>query len=128
MEFWKREYKCPITEEDRLWVEDAMLSLMEMFGADYLKAKDTILPTKDFFDYDFKGESEDAQFVLKRLYELMDIDDWEISLRIKALPVTSFDVKGSPSGGISTSWKGASGTYQDKGFGTMRDLKDIPPK
>jgi hypothetical protein len=122
--FWNKKYQCPIIEEDRLWVEEAMLMLMDMFGTEYLEAKQTILPTKDHFNYDFKGDGGDARFVLNRLYEVMDIDGSDISLYVDYLPKTSYEVNGNSSGGISTSWKGASGTYLDTG--SIKEIRIEP--
>src|ERR1700761_600536 len=111
--FWKKKHQCPITEEDRLWVEESMMMLIDMFGIEYLEAKQTILPTKDHFNYAFKGDGDDARFVLNRLYEIMDINGSDINVYIEHLPASSYEVNGNASGGISTSWKGASGIYQE---------------
>jgi hypothetical protein len=122
--FWSTKYECPITQEDRVWVEEAMLMLADIFGGAYLQAKKTIVPTKDHFNYDFKGDDGDARFVLDRLYELMDIDGSDINLYVEHLPISSYELNGNASGGVSTSWRGASGTYQDNG--SVKEIRIEP--
>lgn len=122
--FWKKEYKCPITEEDRLWVEESMMMLIDMFGMEYLETKQTILPTKDHFNHDFKGDVDDARFVINRLYQIMDINGSDIAVYVEHLPKSSYEVNGNASGGISASWKGASGTYRD--MGSVKEIRIEP--
>ncbi len=122
--FWSKKHECPIVEEDRVWLEESMLMLMDMFGIEYLIAKQTILPTKDHFNYDFKGDSADVTFILARLYDLMDINGSDIDVYVEHIPKTSYEVNGSPSGGISSSWQGAAGTYRDNG--SVKEIRIEP--
>lgn len=63
--FWKRKAKCPITLDDKEWLE----TQLKWIDENILKLKDqkTILPTKEYFDWEFKGEEEDALYVLKKI-------------------------------------------------------------
>lgn len=76
--FWKKKPSCPITIEDKEWVEGALDWIeKELF---VLTNKETILPTKKYFDRDFTGIEEDAYFVLKQLFTYFDVDTSEIKL------------------------------------------------
>ena len=76
--FWKRKPKCPITKEDKEWLEDHLNWLDK--NVINLKKQDTILPTKRFFDWEFKGEEKDAEFILKKVGEYCNVNTESINL------------------------------------------------
>ena len=76
--FWKRKQKCPINLEDKDWI----VKHLNWIDKSIVKIENqpTILPTKKFFDGEFKGEEQDAEFVLKRIGEYCKIDIDNINL------------------------------------------------
>ena len=66
--------------EDQQRVEEAFLWFEAQYGKDYLKNIPIIEPTKSFFDHDFKGVEEDAEFALDKICQYMDIKGVAIEL------------------------------------------------
>lgn len=69
-----------VTEEDRIWIEEAFIWFEEQYGRDFLKSVEIIEPTKKYFNHSFSGKQEDAEFVLDRLCEIMQIKNAKIEL------------------------------------------------
>ena len=115
--FWKKKPKLPITPEDQIWVEESLTFLKESFGKERLLVVKTAEPTKEFFNRDFDHSEADAEFVLSRCLELMDIAKDKVELEFYSeenhyledgtLLSTSADIHGRS--------QGAAGTYQKKG-------------
>ncbi len=81
--FWNKKDKLPVTQEDKEWIEDSLLTLKQIFTeADYYKNIETILPTKRFYDKDFTGSEEDAQFIFEQTKIYMDIEHDGIKLKL----------------------------------------------
>lgn len=76
--FWKKKKKCPITIDDKNWIESRLNWIDENIIS--LNDQSTVLPTKDFFDVDFKGEEKDAIFIMKQLGEHYRINIEKIKL------------------------------------------------
>ena len=115
--FWKKKPKLPITPEDQIWVEESLSFLKESLGEDCLLAVETVTPTKTFFNRDFDGSEEDAQFILGRCQELMDIPKGKVSLDFYSEEAHYLDdgTLLSSSADIMGRSKGAAGTYQKSG-------------
>ena len=45
--FWNRKKKLPITEEDRIWVDEDLNWLRTEFGKEHFQEIRTITPTKE---------------------------------------------------------------------------------
>lgn len=71
---------CPLDEEEEKWVDSAAKWILEEFGEEYLRGKSQVLPTREFFDRNFRGEEEDADWVLQKLCDIMDVDPASIVL------------------------------------------------
>jgi len=78
--FWQRKEKLPITETEKKWVENGLITLSEVFGKEYFKSLPTITPDAKYFDRAFDGSQADAEFVLGRLMSMMQIDPSKIQL------------------------------------------------
>ena len=77
--FWSKKYKCPIDEEDQNWIVHMLRWIDEEIFE--LTSKQTILPTRKFFDYKFTGIEEDGQYVLDTVGKYFDVDTSEIKLK-----------------------------------------------
>lgn len=115
--FWNKKLKLPITPEDQVWVEEALTFLKESFGEEKLLAIKTVEPTRTFFDRNFSASEEDAEFILDRCQELMDIPKGKIELEFYSEEAHYLDdgTLLSSSADIFGKSSGAAGTYQKKG-------------
>ena len=77
--FWKKKPKCPITKEDKDFVEHAFTWILESFGNDILKEK-IILPKWESFGFKFSGQRNDSFLILDNLCKKMNIDSSNILL------------------------------------------------
>ncbi|AWH74414.1 hypothetical protein DCS32_09655 [Dokdonia sp. Dokd-P16] len=112
--FWNKKKKLPITTEDKVWVDSELNWLRTEFGEEHFMEIKTVTPTTDFYNRKFKGTEEDAEFILARTMELMNILDVEIKLNFFSdQPVEMDDgtILTSPAD-ISGGWKSASGIYE----------------
>lgn len=78
--FWSKKKKLPITQQDKEWTEEALLFIKDSFGEDCFNSINTILPTKEYYNINFKGNEEDAVFILEQTKIYMDFEDFEVSL------------------------------------------------
>jgi hypothetical protein len=117
--FWSNKPKLPVTEDDKNWIEDSLLWLSNEFGQEYFKGIETITPSKKYFDYNFTGQEEDADFILEKVLDLMNIKGWDIELMFYSEQPQEFGegLVATPSDNLKGNWKGSSGKYLDKGFG-----------
>ena len=117
--FWKKKIKSPITIEDEEWLREDMKWLKEVLSEPHFSQIKTVTPTKDFYNRDFTGIEEDAEFVLKRTMELMCIKDTQIKLVFfDDSPVFGEDgsILTTPAD-INGEWKSAAGIYEEnEGF------------
>jgi len=129
--FWNKKNKLPITEEDKLWLEDDLNWLKMELGEEHFMKIQTIRPTKEFYDRNFDGTEADAEFVLQKTMELMSIQDVDIQLEyFNDSPIEMADgtILSSPAD-LNGSWESASGTYQQTENGIIisieqKQLKD----
>ena len=49
--FWNKNKKLPITEEDKIWVDEDLNWLRAEFGEEHFMEIRTVTPTKDFSIY-----------------------------------------------------------------------------
>ena len=103
--------KCPVTDEERLWIEDASRWLIEEFGLEVVQNAEVILPTEDFFPDKYFGGREDVLPMLKRVCGYMDVDYSNLSLRFYSEHNESF-CKNLIA--LETSGQGTVGYYQNR--------------
>jgi hypothetical protein len=66
--------KCPVSEEQRSWLEYRMGWLAEQFGMDRLRDVRVILPSVEFFPDPYHGTEQDVRRLLPRVCEYMGVD------------------------------------------------------
>lgn len=123
--FWNKKKKLPITDEDKVWVDEDLNWLRAEFGEDHFMEIKTITPTKDFYERSFDGTEKDAEFILMRTMELMNIKDVDIKLNFFSdSPIEMVDgtVLTTPAN-IKGSWKSAAGTFEQKKNETLISIE-----
>ncbi|MGX1928022.1 hypothetical protein [Flagellimonas sp. 2504JD4-2] len=112
--FWNKKKKLPITEEDKTWVDEDLNWLRREFGEEHFLEIQTVTPTRDFYERTFDGTEKDAEFILERTMELMDIRGTEIKLEFfsdQTIEMADGTILTTPAD-IHGSWESASGTYR----------------
>jgi hypothetical protein len=123
--FWKKKAKLPITEEDRLWVNENLEWLQTELGDKMFTSIKTVTPTKDFYNRDFTGTEEDAEYILQRTMELMCIEVENISLDyfsdepVELSDGTTLTTPADSNG----QWNSAAGTYEKTEDGTIISIE-----
>jgi hypothetical protein len=74
--------KCPVEAEDKAWIEESMLWLIEEFGADTLRNVAVILPTDEFFPDQFSEDEDDVRALVGRVCGYMGVDPERVELNI----------------------------------------------
>ena len=123
--FWNKKKKLPITEEDKIWVDEDLNWLKTEFGKVHFMEIRTVTPTKDFYERTFDGTEKDAEFILERTMELMNIQNVDIKLDFFSdSPIEMADgtILTTPAN-LNGSWKSASGTYQQTENGTVISIE-----
>ena len=100
--FWSKPI-CPVEREDKEWLEDYFLWLIEEFGANKLRATPVYLPNAEFFPDPYTGDVESLHRMLRRMCGYMGVDYGQVDLRLMAdevkaphplAPVAASDVCG----------------------------------
>lgn len=76
--FWNRKPKCPITPEDKQWIEKTLTWIDK--NVVNLSNQPLILPNTDFFDREFTHTDQDAYYLLEKIGSYLHIDTSPISL------------------------------------------------
>lgn len=71
---------CPVGAEDKAWIEESMLWLIEEFGRDALLNATVVLPTDEFFPDEFSEEEEDVRALVDRVCGYMGVDPERVEL------------------------------------------------
>lgn len=122
--FWNRKVKCPITLADKTWVEETL----DWFHTNFidLTQQPTFTPVRKYFPHDFKGNEEDAEF-------LLDIMGGYFQLNTQRIRLDFFDESTLDLGpGLMTQkdGKGAAGYFMQSGYKfaislEVNQLKDL---
>jgi len=117
--FWQNKNQPPITENDRLWVEEGLLWFADLFTPEVFRAMLTITPDTQHFDRHFTGTEEDVDFILERVAGIMNIKPWEIQLMFFSDRPTRFSegITATPAEKLKGGWSSKKSDLIDKGFG-----------
>ena len=74
--------KCPVETEDKTWIEESMLWLIEEFGADTLLNVPVMLPNDECFPDEFSEEEDDVRALVRRMCGYMGVDPSRVELDI----------------------------------------------
>lgn len=72
--------KCPVGAEDKVWIEESLLWLIEEFGRAALAEAKVALPTDEFFPDVFAGDEESASALVDRVCGYMGVDPARVVL------------------------------------------------
>lgn len=78
--FKNRKPECPISEDIRIWMEDAFIWLIKQFGEQKIISIKQKFPTQEDFPIDFDGSEEVAYKKLIIVANQMDVDANNINL------------------------------------------------
>ena len=81
-----RGIDLPVTEEEKDWIENSYLWLINEFGVDYFLGRRTILPEQSFFPDKYKANEECVLKVFERVCSYMDVDPKTIDIYFYAGP------------------------------------------
>src|SRR5262245_28667331 len=71
--------KCPISDDDRRWIEHRFAWLVEQFGINRIQ-KPIILPTSEFFPDSAEMNPSAMRRLLERVCDYMQVDSKQIAL------------------------------------------------
>jgi hypothetical protein len=75
--------RCPIRDEERIWIDESMAWFVDVFGSGPL-ASPVILPTAEFFPDTYGGSREDVRRELDRVCGYMGVDPAGVELELYA--------------------------------------------
>ena len=76
-----KKAKCPIPEENRLWIEGAFKWLLKAFGKEDVISRKILRPTADDFPFEFDQSEADAYTLLPFIAGQMEVEPSKIELR-----------------------------------------------
>jgi hypothetical protein len=117
----------PVTPIDKKWIEASLLFLAGLFEPIYFKSLTTITPDREYFDRDFNGTENDAEFILKKIASIMNIKPWEIKLMYFSEQPGDFSegITSTPSEKLNESWTSKESELVNKAFGDKEIWIDL---
>jgi tetratricopeptide (TPR) repeat protein len=76
--FSKKTYQPTITQEDKNWIENNIISFIEVFGLERLRKQPFLFPTIENFPYDNLHDTEQFQKLFEQLCQYWDLNANEI--------------------------------------------------
>jgi hypothetical protein len=78
--FKNKKNDCPIPDNIRIWMENALIWLINQFGEEKILTVKTLLPEQEHFPVQFNGTEQMAYDVLAIIAQQMDVDTNRINL------------------------------------------------
>jgi hypothetical protein len=125
--FSRKKDGLPVTENDKRWIEQSLIYLAELFEPIYFKSLITITPDREYFDRDFNGTEDDAEFILEKVASIMSIKPWEISLMYFSEEPSDFSegIIATPSEKLKGGWTSRESELVNKAFGDKEIWIDL---
>src|SRR5260370_37402733 len=101
--------KCPVNDQEKAWIEDSVLWILEAFGLKSLKEILVVLPTPEFFPDEYSGEEEHVRKLSDRVCSFMGVDPDRLELEL--CPEEGAELRHHLPF-FESSGKGAAGQYQ----------------
>lgn len=117
---WKRKNKLPITNEDKIWVDENIDWLKDNLGVKHFLSIKTVTPTKNFFEKDYYNPEKKAEYFLQTIMNLMSIKNLDVEIEYFSDNLVKMDdgrILTSPAD-INGGFTSAAGAYEmnEKGF------------
>lgn len=77
---WRSAPICPITDEDRDWIDQSLGWLASEFGIHRLRSVPVITPTSEYFPNPYAGSDEDAGEIFSSICRWMGVDASTVEL------------------------------------------------
>ncbi|MEO8769645.1 MAG: hypothetical protein ABI402_06160 [Ferruginibacter sp.] len=90
--------RCPVTEENRLWIESSFSLLVDLFGKENIMNRAVLVPHHSHFPIQYNGEDKTAIDTLKILAKQMEVEFDDIALNFYHEGLTEL-ATGSPLNG-----------------------------
>lgn len=103
--------KCPVGAEDKAWIDESMLWLVEEFGRDALRDAAVVLPTDEFFPDEFSEDEADVRALIERVCGYMGVAPERVELEFFT------DESAAPRLGLpfdESSYSGVAGHYRKR--------------
>ncbi len=125
--FSKKKDNLPVTENDKQWVEQSLIFLTELLEPVYFKSLMTITPDREYFDRNFDGTEDDAEYILKKVASIMNIKPWEITLMYFSEQPNEFSegITATSSEKLKGSWTSKESELVNKAFGDKEIWIDL---
>jgi len=78
---WFGTPSCPVTDDERTWIERRFKWLTDQFGRQRLREGTLVLPTTEFFPARYEGTADELAELMVRVARYMDVDPKELRLR-----------------------------------------------
>ena len=98
----------PVTSEQKEWIEESLLWLLNQFGKDYFLSRPMILPEPSFFPDKYKSDEASVDKVVTRVCGYMDVDPETIEIHFFS---DGEDLAAKHHTGTPQSKAGAAGLY-----------------
>jgi hypothetical protein len=72
--------KVSLTEEEKTWIEESFLWLIDQFGSDILRLASVVLPTEEFFPDRYDSSDEAVDSLVSRVCAYMKVDPNRLEL------------------------------------------------
>ena len=125
--FSGKKDSLPVTENDRRWIEQSLIYLVELFEPVYFKSLITITPDREYFDRDFNGTEEDTEFILEKVASILSIKPWEITLMYFSEQSGEFSegITATPSEKLKGGWTNRESELVNRAFGDKEIWIDL---
>lgn len=74
LEWFRSKPSCPVSNEDKAWIEDRFSWLIDEFGIQQLKKTELVLPTTDFFPAEYDYTEDGIGDIMNRIAKFMEVD------------------------------------------------------
>lgn len=82
LNWFRSEPRCPVSEEERTWIELRFGWLLNELGIDRLRQSSIVLPTTEFFPGRYRGTDEEINALLHLVAEYMGVPRESLQLQI----------------------------------------------
>ena len=79
--FFKKKIVCPILEQDKEWLDEALLWLEQELGQEYLYHKEILYPSSENFEIKSINEEADVDSLVERISHIMEVSTGKLQVK-----------------------------------------------